>query len=269
VRPNGDARMRKALRRLGARAAFDGVLDWTRYQFDALSDPVYLPDDHLPRTLRRSTRAAGTFSRWELMRPLLLEAGVRSALDLGCNSAWFVIEMGRLGIATLGVEAHPAYHRNALYAIKRSALANVGVAKLSIEEATLGLLPRVDCVLFLSLWHHLVDDYGLEGASRILTAAWEATEKVLLFETVSAEATAQFNVPEFAPDAESWLRDYLARTCPDARIVALGSAPVAGDEDTIEADRTLFAVLRSAANSLAGDRGTEATAAPRLSSATG
>ena len=178
------------------------------------------------------------------MRPLLESNAVESALDLGCNSGWFVIEMGRMGIATLGIEDHPAYHRNALYSVSRSGLANVGVAKMSIDEQTLVLLPGVDCVLFLSLWHHLVHAGGIESASHTLSAAWNATRKLLFFETVSASAAASFGVPELKPDEEKWLRSYLADVCPDAHVKRLGTSTVAGDEHSDEHERVLFALMR-------------------------
>ena len=243
-RPNGDAPVRTALRRLRARQVVDGALDWARYQVDAASDPVYLPDDHLPAALRRSLRDAGTRTRWNLLRPLLESAGIESALDLGCNSGWFVIEMGRMGIATLGIEDHPAYHRNAVYSVGRSGLENVGVAKMSIDEQTLVLLPDVDCVLFLSLWHHLVHAHGIESASRTLAAAWKATKKLLFFETVSAVAAASFGVPGLGPDEEQWFRTYFAEVCPDAHVKRLGTSLVAGEDNSDEHERLLFALMR-------------------------
>jgi SAM-dependent methyltransferase len=243
-RPNANGRVRTAVRRLGARRVVDRTFDWVRYEIDALTDPVYLPDDHLPPHPRPSVRATGTRTRWGLLQPVLHAADVRSALDLGCNSGWFVVELGRLGIATLGIENHPAYHRSAVYSVERSGLENVGVAKLSINEQTLALLPRVDCVLFLSLWHHLVHESGMDEATRTLEAAWNVSKKVLVFETVSRNAAASFDVPDLSPDDETWFRTYFARVCPDADVVPLGTSAVAAQEQSDEDARTLFALLR-------------------------
>jgi hypothetical protein len=175
---------------------------------------------------------------------VLLATDVRSALDLGCNSGWFVVELGRLGIATLGIENHPAYHRSAVYSVERSGLENVGVARMSINEQTLALLPRVDSVLFLSLWHHLVHESGMDVATRILEAAWNASKKVLVFETVSRNAAASFDIPDLCPDDETWFRTYFAHVCPDADVVSLGTSSVAAQAQSMEDARTLFALLR-------------------------
>jgi hypothetical protein len=222
----------------------EAMLGWTRYQFDSLFDPVYLPDDHLPKTLRSSSRAEGTYSRWEQLRPALERSDVRNAVDLGCNTAWFAIEMGQMGIATLGIEDHPAYHRNALYAARRSRLRNVAIAKMDLSPSSLPLVPEVDCVLFLALWHHLVKDQGLAAATCILRHCWERTRKLLIFETVEASAAAEFGIPAMLPDAHTWLRRYLAETCEGAQISLLGTHAPARPDNTTEPPRSMFALTR-------------------------
>jgi len=239
---------RTTIRRLGLRNVVDGAIDWTRYQLDSVSDPIYLPYDHLPPTLRRSIRTEGTRSRWQTLRPVLLEAGVRSALDVGCNNGWFVIELGLLNIAALGVEDHPAYHRTASYALRRSGLSNVGVAKVSVDDETVALLPHVDCVLFLSLWHHLVNETGFDAATEVLRGLWERASKLLVFETVTERESNKFGLPNLEPDAETWLCRYFADVCPGGHVVVLGRHPVARPSRSGAPPRTMFAIVRSEEN---------------------
>ena len=236
--------VRALMRRARTRDAVEAVMGWTRYQFDSLFDPVYLPDDHLPKTLRRAVRADGTYSRWDQLRPALKRADVRDAVDLGCNTGWFVVEMGRLGIASLGIEEHPAYHRNALYAARRSRLDNVAIAKMDLTTSTVRLLPEVDCVLFLALWHHLVRDQGLAAATCILRNCWNKTRKLLVFETVDAKAASEFGIPPMVPDTETCLRRYLAETCRGADISLLGTHAAARPRKTSEPERMVFALTR-------------------------
>jgi len=180
------------------------------------------------------------------MRPVLLQSGVRSALDIGCNNGWFVVELGRLGIATLGIENHPAYHRTAAYSLHRSGLTNVAVANMSLDDETVALLPTVDCVLFLSLWHHLVNGTGFDAATNVLRGLWDRASKVLLFETVTEQENDLFGVPELLPDSETWLGSYLADVCPEGHVVALGKHLVANPTQDGALQRTMFAVVRSA-----------------------
>jgi hypothetical protein len=236
--------MRAFMRRARARDAVEAVAGWARYEFDSLFDPVYLPDDHLPRSLRASERSDGTYSRWEQLQLALKRAEVREAVDLGCNTGWFSIEMGRQGIATLGIEEHPAYHRNALYAVRRSRLDNVAIAKMDLTTNTVRLVPEVDCVLFLALWHHLVNDQGLADATCILRHCWRKTRKLLIFETVDADAAAEFGIPAMVPDTGSWLRRYLSATCEGAQISVLGTNAVARPKKTREPERIMFALTR-------------------------
>jgi hypothetical protein len=238
--------LRSTIRELGLRNLVDGAIDWTRYQLDSLSDPIYLPTDHLPQTLRRSIRTEGSRSRWRTLRPVLLDAGVRSALDVGCNNGWFVVELGRLGIAALGIENHPAYHRAAAYSVRRNGLANVGVSMMSVDDKTIALLPNVDCVLFLSLWHHLVNGTGLDAATAVLRGLWARANKLLVFETVTERESDEFGLPELEPDADTWLRAYLSEVCRDGHVVALGAHPVAHQRRRGALQRTMFAVVRSA-----------------------
>jgi hypothetical protein len=237
-------RLKAAARRLHVRETAERTADSARLLLDSLSDPVYQPVAELGRRYVSADRAAGTHSRWSAMRPVIDEVSPASAADIGCNAGWFTLEVGRLGIPTIGVESHPPYYRAALAAVHRSSLHNVGILALELGPATMGLLPNVDCMTFLSVWHHIVRDEGLNGASEFLRSLWSHTGKLMFFETGESKEfeNTGFGLPDMVPDARQWLTDYLTRTCESAAVTHLGVHPSGpGSPST----RSLFAVRRA------------------------
>jgi hypothetical protein len=237
--------LRAAARRLRVRAAVERTADSARLLIDSLSDPVYQPVAELGRRYVSADRTAGTMSRWSVMRPVIDELQPRTAADIGCNAGWFTLALGRLGVAALGVEAHPPYYRSAITAVQRSELRNVGIVSIELTPATMGLLPAVDCTIVLSVWHHIVHEGGLEAATAFLQGLWRQTNMVMFFET--GESTefeaADFGLPEMLPDPRRWLTGYLAEKCEEAEIVHLGVHPSGPGSQAV---RNLFAVRRRA-----------------------
>jgi len=237
--------LRAVARRLHLRAAVERGADAGRLLIDSLSDPVYQPVAELGRRYVSADRAAGTASRWAAIESQLDQLTPATALDIGCNAGWFTLALGRRGIAALGVEGHPPYYRAAIVAAQRSGLRNVGIVTLELTPETLELLPTVDCTVFLSIWHHIVRDGGLEHATSFVRSVWAHTQQVLFFETGESDefAGAGFGLPEMVPDARQWLTSYLADTCADAEIVQLGVHPSGPGSEAV---RNLFAVRRLA-----------------------
>jgi 2-polyprenyl-3-methyl-5-hydroxy-6-metoxy-1,4-benzoquinol methylase len=232
-------------RKLQLRSKVEHAADSARLLVDSFSDPVYQPVPELGRRYVSANRSAGTTSRWGAMRPVIEGVHAETAADIGCNAGWFTLELARLGLATVGIEAHPPYYRAAITALQRSGLRNAGVMVLELTPATLGLLAPVDCVVFLSVWHHIVHEDGLEGASSFLRGLWERTNKVLFFETGESEEfrSSGFGLPEMEPDPKLWIGEYLSQTCEGAEVKWLGTHPSSGPEAAVS--RNLFAVRRT------------------------
>ena len=227
----------------------NAFLDWLRFRLDTFPRSAPLrrvtPPDHqaLPWLDVPGKRAAGSDSRWHAIAPLLERAEARTALDLGCNVGFFTLKLAQEGIAAVGVESHPTFYRTALYAKRRLGLTNVGFLVLTLTPATVELLPEVDVVVFLALWHHLVRTHGLDEATAMLEAIWRRTRRMLVFETGENEMPASYGLPPMAPDPRTWLADYLARACEGGEVVHLGLHS-AQAPDGAECGRNLFAVLR-------------------------
>jgi hypothetical protein len=131
-----------------------------------------------------------------------------------------------------------------MLAIRRSGLRNVGLLGLELREDTVAMVPPGDCSVFLSVWHHLVRDAGLSGATAITGRLWERTGKVMFFDTGEDEMPEAFGLPAMTPDPRSWLTRYLAETCPGSEVRHLGTH-AAFDADGEPCRRNLFAVIRS------------------------
>ena len=229
-------------RRVDARRRAEELLDRLRYRLDRLTNPAYHPVPALGDDA--AERAEGTHSRWAAMTPVLDEVAPRTALDIGCNTGWFVLALAARGIPTVGVERDPASYRTAMYAARKSPSgARVGVLAMRLGEETAGLLPRADCVLFLSTWHHLVREAGLDAAGRVLGTVWERTGRVLFFDTGESEMPAEFGLPTMDPDPQDWLAGYLAERCPGGTVQHLGRHQ-GGWEGREPVYRNLFAVRR-------------------------
>lgn len=216
-------RLRLLVRKLRLRRVVDGGIDRLRLRLDTVADPVYQPLSYagLGRSARRTT---GTVSKWEVMEPVIAQANAQTAVDVGCAQGWFALNLAARGIPTVGVESYPANYRTALYSARRSGLSEkFGLLVLSVGPETASLLPPADCTLFLSIWHHLVRDYGLERATEILATVWRRTGKILFFETGELEMPAYYHLPDMQPDVRTWLERYLSDVCEGSVVEHLGN----------------------------------------------
>jgi hypothetical protein len=218
------------------------VVDRVRFHLDTFPFGLYQPVPSLPGA--RATRGRGSETRWEAIRPVVERSWVASAVDIGACEGYFSLELAASGISTIAVEGKPANYRTALYAVRRSGLKNVGVLALELTPDNLELLPPADCVLCLSVWHHFVRAYGLSEATAMLASIWRKTRVVMFFDTGESEMTADYGLPPMTPDPRSWLEDYLAQTCVDARVEHLGRHR-AFDPEGGSVERNLFALSKT------------------------
>ncbi len=232
------------LARLVKREAVDAVVDRVRFHIDTFPFGLYQPVSSLPGA--QATRARGSETRWEAMRPVLEANGVGSAVDLGACEGYFSLMLGEAGVSTIALEGKPSNYRTTLYAVRRSGLENIGVLALALTPENVDLIPSADCVLCLSIWHHFVRIYGLEAATAMLAAIWRRTRVVMFFDTGETEMTPDYGLPEMTPDPRSWLDDYLSRTCAGSRVEHLGRHR-AFDPEGGTVERNLFAIVRNAA----------------------
>ena len=223
------------------RRHIDAAIDWARFRLDMFPAPDYQALPWLG--LNRAKRNAGTESRWEVMLPLIEESGVGSAVDIGCNVGWFSIQLARRGIVTTGIESSAKYYRTALYARDKLRLENLGILAATLTPDSTALLPSADCFLFLSVWHHLVRQYGIEPASALARHVWERTGRVLFFESGEDEMPGSY-LPPLQPNAREWFERYLAHTCEGGQVRHLGEHRAFAPDGRL-CFRNLYAVVRT------------------------
>ena len=179
------------------------------------------------------------------MRPVVERLDIENAIDIGASAGYFTIELARLGVHTIAIEPDPANHRIALLAVRRSGLRNIGVLALELRPDNVRMLPPADCVVFLSVWHHLVRNYGFEAATRMLREMWGRTGTLLFFDTGEREMPPEFQLPPMEPEPREWLECYLRETCDGSVVEHLG-AHAAFDDSGRPCKRNLFTVIRRA-----------------------
>ena len=201
MRRHQSERRVRLLRRLRAAARqLDEWIDLLRLKLDSFPRGRYQPIAALPG--RVAKRADGSRSRWEAIAPVVRELGVRTAVDIGAAEGYFSIQLGELGVTTVALEAAPPNQRTTLLAVRRSRLDNVGLLAFELREDTVEMVPPADCAIFLSLWHHLVRDNGLELATSLTERIWAKTGKVMFFDTGEDEMPPSFGLPEMTPEPQ-------------------------------------------------------------------
>jgi hypothetical protein len=245
--------LRRVVHDIAPRARLDSGIDRLRFRMDTfprrgplagLSGVGYQPLPWLG--VQESRRTAGTMSRWRAISSTLDSevADARTALDLGANVGFFTVSLARRGIKTLAVETDDVAHRTAAYSLRRAGLDHAGLALLRLSAETIDLLPTVDVVLFLSLWHHFVREYGLDDAKGLLTGIWERTRRALFFDSGEREMPPHYGLPPLEPDPQTWLARLLAEACVGGTVRQLGRHE-AFAPDGRPVERNLFVVLRA------------------------
>ena len=147
----------------------------------------------------------------------------------------------------MAVEMDRRLLRIAQYTSERIKVAPPALCQLAVDENNVSLLPTVDLVIVLSVWHHWVKYFGMEKATVILTGLWQRARRVLFFETGEREMSPDYNLPTFEPTPADWIGDYLRRVCVGGRVEHLGTFKAfqpGGNERKGVVSRNMFRVVR-------------------------
>lgn len=119
--------------------------------------------------------------RWEAIRPRLPLSG--SALDIGCMNGWFTFQMADHGLLSLGVDSSDRDVQTARLLAVHNDTVGASIMKLEVTPETATQLPRVDVVLCLSVFHHLVRIHSLDYAVATMQALTACARHQFFFET--------------------------------------------------------------------------------------
>ncbi len=173
IRPKGPARG------LAAEAA----------QFAPWFHNLHLPDG----TQTAPDHPLGDFpsSKWRAIGPVLpADLTGWTALDIGCNSGFYAIELARRGARVTAIDHDPHFLRQARWAIEQFGVTD----RVELRAAHLYELSRwsehFDLVLFLGVFYHL--RYPLLGLDLVA----ERVRRLLVFQTLTMPGEAEEAVPD-------------------------------------------------------------------------
>ena len=217
-----DAWVQKRMEHAAARRAVKA-----RRAFNALrrvnAVPLYQPVPWL--NCPDSHRSDATLQRWQAIERELAGLGQPgAAMDLGAQLGYFSLRMGEAGWLCLAVEASPVPHEMSRLIQQAAAIPNVAHRRMQLDAESVHRLPRVDVVLFLSLWHHLCRVEGFDKAKHILREVLRRTGKVCFFETGQSDETHMAwarTLPAMEPDPRTWLARLLIE-CGARHVCELG-----------------------------------------------
>lgn len=222
------------------------IIDPLQFRCDTFPQLPYQPLPVLGKTGAR--RSDGTVQRWNVVEEQIRGSRVTSAMDVGCQVGYFGFALAAKGIPTLGVDLEERALRIARYAARKTGTQDLGFLNMQVSPTTVDLLPEVDLILAMSIWHHWVRAYQIDSATAILAQLWRRCRMTMFFETGEDEMSADYGLPPMAPSPREWLGSYLEKTCTGGEVVHLGQfkafAP-GGDNTRDTVLRSLFKVTRA------------------------
>ena len=173
-------------------------------KFDYQSDPFVKKAYSSPNTRL-------TYDRFSAIKKELPNSPI-SVIDIGCNDGFFVFKFAEQGGFCLGLDQD---RNTVMIAQARAAinkLNNALFSNISINENNINSLPKVDVIVFLSVFHHWVRHLGLSKANELLEKLAMKADKKLIFETGQSDEKEARWVDSLAfmgDDPDSWIQEKL------------------------------------------------------------
>jgi hypothetical protein len=234
----------RGLRRLGEAILIRGLL---RGQRDELK---YQPLPWL--NTGDAERGEGTLSRLAAIERFIDEEKItpRVALDIGSHLGFFALSLAKRGWFVYAVES--IKERSYLsYILSQRLRTNVVPVRLLVNAGNVDFLPGSDITLCMSVWHHWVRRYGLDEATKILSALMMKTERLLFFDAGEEEMNDSYHLPYGSQKPSDFLLAYLKRLPKVAAVVKLGEhqaiSPANERKVRAQASRTLFCLKKVSA----------------------
>jgi tRNA (mo5U34)-methyltransferase len=129
--------------------------------------------------------------KWrDISRTLPADLTGWTALDIGCNSGFYSIELAKRGAHVTAVDKDPHFLRQAKWAVEQFKLED----RVTVVEAQVYDLAawnrRFDLILFLGVFYHL--RYPLLG----LDIVAEKVDRLMVFQTLTMPGTEQVQAPD-------------------------------------------------------------------------
>jgi len=186
---------------------------------------------------KQSTPLRDTKARFNLINKVLPRERL-SCIDIGCNEGYFVFKIAERGGFCIGVDQD----RNAIMVADARAkihkVDNVTFSNYQLDVEKCRALPKVDVVVFLSVFHHILRHNGIEYAMDFLRAISAINIRYMIFETgqpneKNVSWTNDLDI--MGDDFEQWIVETL-------KSVGYSRVTLLGETDSIRSDtaRLLF-----------------------------
>lgn len=163
--------------------------------------------------------------RWQKIEPHLPRTAF-SFLDIGSQLGFFTLSAARHGAIALGIERVMTFYRVAEAARRQSKIKSAAFLNIEFNQDSLGRIPAMQVVCFMSVFHHWVNDWGEQVAVGMLRKLCDRTQ-MLIFETGQPDEEGQNwtkNVEFMNPNPKIWIEEIL-RSCGFNKINYLGEFP--------------------------------------------
>lgn len=182
--------------------------------------------------------------RWGMIRGAI-PPGSRNLLDLGANLGELTARAADSGLWSVGIELSPDVVRKAQ--TRHYAKENCALSVGTVTPDRIGLFPRFDVILVLSVHHHWHKQYGADIAATMLRDLVVCAERAVIFEGPSRTMRYEKDLPEFEDnDTESvtsYYKSYLDSTVGDlvSDVTLIGKAACVGEREPF---RWMFSLIK-------------------------
>lgn len=164
-------------------------------------------------------RTERSVERWRMIRNEIPSEPL-SVLDIGCNTGYYSVNLAEMGHFVTALD-NSFFALIVFYAKEALKLNNLSSCSMRLDPDNVYSLPRYDCVLLLSVFHHWCLEYGQNKALSMLDAVYDRADRMLIFETGqtdSASSKYKNALPDMGKDPEKWMHEYFVRKgCAEVR----------------------------------------------------
>ena len=196
--------------------------------------PIY--GQEIKSAIRVSSDRYNNFSRY------IINSKVSNVLDIGCNIGYFSLKCSEANKFVVGVD-YDFFNITICNYLKNShELKNSFFQRALIDEDYIDTMPFFDSVIFLSVFHHWVKEYGKERSLIMLEKLCKKTKVCLIFETGQSNeiGTKWFEKMSFmGTDINIWAEETFKKFG-FSQIIELGNY----DTGLTKTQRTMFAILK-------------------------
>ena len=171
---------------------------------------TYAPNAFISEN-KTSSDDRASFERLNAINKFLPPEAKPTIIDIGCNMGFFTFQIAKRGGFSIGID----YGRNEIMAAKglasRYSVSNVVFTQMEVTPENSSLLPKVDMVICLSIYHHWVRKLGEEESLRIMRGLAGSARKYFVFDTGQPnEKDVEWNqcMNFIGSDINNWATNY-------------------------------------------------------------